>query len=314
MDKHELISIVKDLAISLGRTPTRVEFTNQVRGGDHHLRKLFGNYTVLLQAASLDPEEKSRLKGHGNEIFQRDLSAVLQEHVPLEPIAQAKTIPTLAIGDTHFPFVSERTLDLIYEYTNKEKPERIIQMGDLYDMYAHSKFPRSLNIYNPKQEEDLAREGSEKMWKTLKRIVPRAECIQLKGNHDIRPIKRTIESLPSLEHVVAKYLDDLMTFEGVKLISDSRQEYIVDGIAYLHGYRSKIGEHRDHMLMNAVCAHIHVGGTLFRRFRGQTFWELNAGFVGDAESKALGYTPQKIQNHTLGFGWIDENGPRFIPA
>lgn len=50
----------------------------------------------------------------------------------------------------------------------------------------------------------------------------------------------------------------------------------------------------------------------FKRIGGKTLYELNAGYLGDPESKALSYTPTKITNWTLGWGYIDEDGPRFV--
>lgn len=308
LDQHALIAMLKDLALELGRTPTRNEFREKYRTTQHE--DVFGAFSVMVQAAGLDPLMK--YKNYGNEIFERDIKEVLASHEPRPQAERISYTPTLVIGDTHFPFVHEKTLDFIYEFAQKNKPQRIIQMGDLYDMYAHSKFPKSLNVYGPEEEENLAVAGAKKMWDTLKSISPKAECIQILGNHDIRPVKRTAESLPSHEHIVVKHMKQIMTFDGVTTIHDHRQEYIVEGIEFLHGYRSKLGDHRDFAMMNAVCGHIHRGGVSYRRVKGQTLWELNAGFVGDPESKALGYTSQKIADYTLGFGWIDELGPRFI--
>ncbi len=315
--EHDLVAAVKQLAIELGRVPTKVEFEDYLTGADYKMRKVQWTMTTLLQAAGLDTYDERRSKrnknGLTNQIFRRDLPEVLSQHIPAEIVVPVRYTPTLVIPDTHFPFVNHRVLEAIYKWTQENKPGRIVQIGDLYDLYCHSRFPRSQNIYMPKQEEELARRGAEEMWATLRKIVPGAECVQLKGNHDIRPLRRTMESLPALEHVVSKYLDELMTFEGVKLIPDPRQEYIVEGIEFIHGHYSGIGKHRDYALMNAVCGHIHLGGTSFKRIRGQTLWELNAGLAGDPESKALGYTPQRIYQWTPGFGWIDGDGPRFVP-
>lgn len=314
LDQQELINLLKETTSELGKVPTQEEFCKHCKFSRHQIVKAFGSYSVLLQAADMGgyigaTDERRKLT---NDIFIKDVSQVVESYEPAPVSEKILYTPTLVIGDTHFPFVSQRVLDEIYAFAQREKPGRIIQVGDLYDMYAHSKFPRSHNVYIPKDEEALARKGAEEMWKTLKGICPKAECIQLKGNHDIRPLKRTLENLPSLEHVIEKYLNDLMRFDGVRLIEDSRQEYIVEGIQFIHGYRSKTGDHRDHVLMNTVCGHLHRGGVVYRRLRGQTLFEMNAGLVGDPESKALAYTAQKIFDATPGFGFIDEYGPRFI--
>ena len=311
VDQHELVAALKQMALKLGRTPNRREFVDGVPGA-YAFERVFGTWSALIRASGLVASPRKRKVE--NSIFHRDLSSVLSEYKQPEVVAQPDYTPTLVIGDTHFPFVSERVLEAIYKWAQRYKPARVIQVVDLSDMYSHSKFPRSQNIYMPNQEEDLGRAGAEKMWATLRGAVPAAECVQLKGNHDVRPVKRTLETTPALERAVAQYVNQLMTFDGVKLIVDERQEYIVEGIEFLHGYRSKLGDHRDYSLMNAVCGHIHVGGTSYRRIRGQTLWELNAGLVGDPESKALSYTAQRINNWTPGFGWIDEAGPRFVPV
>ena len=71
---------------------------------------------------------------------------------------------------------------------------------------------------------------------------------------------------------------------------------------------------REHNLKNTVVGHSHLGGVVYRNTFNGIIWELNAGFCGDTESKALSYTPQRLTKWTKGFGFIDALGPRFIPA
>ncbi len=312
MDQHDLLVAIKNLAIDLGRTPTRAEFEASVRGGKYQLEKNFGTFAALIHAAGLDPEDRKRPR-LTNEIFKRDISEVLESYEPREIVKPPHYTPTVVIGDTHFPFVDQRVLDSIYEFIGKYKPGRVIQIGDLFDMYAHSKFPKSMNIYTPNQEEDLGVAGAKTMWQTIRSLVPKADCVQLKGNHDVRPVKRTLETNPASERATEFYLNHIMSFEGVNTIQDSRQEYIVEGIMFHHGYKSKLGDHMGHNLMNFACGHSHKGGVIYRRIRGQTIWELNAGLCGDPESKVQSYTAQKNHDCTVGFGFIDEYGPRFIP-
>ncbi len=310
-DQQQIVRLIQEEAVRLGRTPTSREFRGLVRGGDDTILRLFGSHTILVQAAGLDPVAKGARK-LGNEIFEKNIQEQIENYEPIAPIKQYVSKKKLLIGDAHFPFVSEYALVRIYEIAEKLQPEIIIQMGDLYDMYAHSKFPRSLNTYSPEEEENLGVEGARAMWKRLREICPKAECFQIWGNHDIRPMKRTAEAQPSVEHIVAKHVKSIMSFEGVTLVEDPRQELIIGDCQHIHGYRSQLGSHRDFALMNTWTGHSHKGGVVYRRFKAQTFWEANAGFIGEAESKALGYTPQKIHGQTLGCGWEDEFGPRFI--
>jgi predicted phosphodiesterase len=311
---HELVSLLKQVVSERGEVPHQNIFYGMGAGLRGKVERTFGIYSELVKAAGFEPNLRGRKKaGLTNQIFLRPLEPILEAHEPeVLKITAYQTV--LCIPDTHFPFVNERVLEKIYAKAQKERPSFIVQLGDLYDLYAHSKFPRSLNLYSPVEEEQLARAGAENMWKVLRNASPDSKCVQIKGNHDIRPVRRTIESLPALEHVVSKHLDTLMSFDGVELVSDYRDEYLIDNVMYHHGYRTKLGDHRDYVLRNFVHGHTHKGGVVFRRIRDEVIWELDAGFAGDPHAKVFGYMPQKTCDYTPGFGYIDEEGPRFIPC
>lgn len=91
-------------------------------------------------------------------------------------------------------------------------------MGDLLDMYSHSKFPKSQNVYTPKDEEEAGIKKARELWAAIRKASPNSKCVGLLGNHDIRPLKRTLESAPQLEHWIEKYFKDLMQFDGVEMM------------------------------------------------------------------------------------------------
>ena len=311
MDEHELVSAVKTLALELGKTPTKSEFVASLKGGQYKIDK-FGGYVTLLRAAGLDTYEDRRAKKLDNSIFERSLPEVLSAYEPRNREEKIRYGKTLFIPDTHFPFHSKRVLDAIYEFILKHQPERVIQLGDLYDLYAYSRFPKSMNVYKPQEESDLARKEAESMWKEISSLVPTAKKIQITGNHDIRPLKSVLSAAPGLEHMIEKYMVELMTFPGVELISDPREAFKFDDVQVIHGYTSGMGKHRDYFQMNTVIGHQHVGHVTYRNLNGKVIWELGCGLAGDPESKAFTYTPNKINNWQQGFGFLDEYGPRFI--
>lgn len=316
MDLHALVAALKELGRELGRTPFREEFTDKYCT-KHHVNKVAGGWTELLRAADMyEPpgtRGKQLKKLDSATLFGASIEEALNQYEPVKYQSIKTKSTILVIGDTHFPFVNKDCLEAIYAFNKKIKPDYIVQVGDLYDLFAHSKFPRSHNIYKPEEEEQLGRKAACEMWERLISDNKNAKCFQLWGNHDLRPAKRVLESLPTMEHVVKEYYKQLMTFSGVTTIEDYRQELIIDGIVFHHGYRSQLGSHRDYVLRNFVCGHSHKGGVVYKRLRDEVIWELNAGFVGDADSKVLAYTAQKIHDQTLGWGFIDEYGPRFIP-
>lgn len=312
--KHELIAEIKQMASDLGRTPTRNEWLDKSAYGRHQLELNFGTYAVAIQAAGLIPASHKRVKISGPELFGRDLPETLAAHEPKTRAAQPVTEPILIIGDAHFPFVHLPTLEKIYAFARKHRPKHIVQTGDLYDFFAHSKFPRSQNYYSPDQEMTEGRNGAEKFWSTLGGACPDAKRYQLLGNHDVRPLKRIMEAAPTLETFIVRALKPFFEFQGVQTIEDPRMELVIQGVSMIHGYSSTPGHVRDLILGDSVVSHTHKGGTIFRALKDRTIAELNPGFVGDETSKALSYTAQKTTGWTLGWGWWDEYGPRFIPG
>jgi predicted phosphodiesterase len=317
MDLHEAVSIIRNLENELGKIPTREEFISIGGVSDWTIRKL--GWVNIIKAAGYDIAQLMGLKGAkrkpklDNSIFEKDIWDHVENYAPREFKSPTITDTILVVGDLHFPFVHKEALEALYLFNKEQQPDVIIQLGDAYDMYAHSKYPRSQNIYSPKEEEALGHEGLTNFWKRLQLDNPKAKCVMLMGNHDIRPVKRAIESVSSLEHIVEKHLKSITTFDNVETVYDSREEYEICGILFHHGFLSSLGQHRDFTLSNIVVGHTHKGGVSYRRIKGQTLWELNAGFLGDPEAKVMSYTAlKKNANYTLGWGWIDRFGPRFI--
>lgn len=309
LKQQELIQKLRELASELGRTPYWHEINRVV--SNSQIYKQFGGYPIMIQAAGLDPAPKA--KKLNNDIFKVDIKEHLDSHEDVT-IIKRKPYPRIAcLGDLHEPFSHANLKQDFKLFVEKFKPEYIIQLGDAMDQYSMAKFPRSHNIFTPKQEEELARRNLEEFWDEINKAAPNAKLIQLMGNHDARVLKRTLEVMPAMEHWIEKYFKDLYTFDGVYTVIDPREEYIIEDIAFHHGYRSKLGDHRDYIHMNFVGGHTHRGGVVYRNIKNNVLWELNAGLAGDPTSKGLSYTSQKINDWTLGYAAIDEYGPRFIP-
>ena len=313
MQHHDLVQAIKSLALELGRTPTRAEFVAAGAGFDYKLRTMFGTYAVLIEAAGLEQNKPSKKTKITNQIFERDIERHLEQYKPVERKEKTKWPRIAVISDIHWPFENAPLIKAFIEFVAEFKPEYVVLNGDAWDLYSYSKYPRSHNLFTPKEEERLARERNEKFWRDVKLAAPKAECIQTLGNHEARPLKRVIESVPTMEHWVEKYFEDLFRFDGVRTILNAREEVRIADILIFHGYRSQLGAHRDYTLMNCINGHTHRGGAVFKQLRDEVIWELNSGVAGDPHSKGLSYMPQKIVEWTPGWGAVDEYGPRFIP-
>lgn len=313
MNQHDIIQDLKRVASELGHVPTRDEYIQHGKISKREICRYFENYSLALIAAGLQGAATTRSRKISNEdLFGKDISEQIEtfHKIPVQIDKVPIDYPIVIAGDIHFPFSCQDTITAFLQYIDYVKPKIVVQMGDLYDMLAQSKFPKSLNVYTPKDEMDLGFKMAQDFWRKVREIVPKAQCFQIFGNHDIRPIKRIIESCPETE--IFFNIDKYFTFPGVITNSDYRQELIIGDIVFHHGYLSKLGAHRDFNLMNSVAAHTHVGGVSWRNIRGRSLFELNAGYMANPLSKGLSYTPQKITRWTQGWGAIDQYGPRFI--
>jgi len=319
MDKHDLIIVIKKLCDELGKVPTTEEFSGAMKGAMYKTRKLYGanGYSKLLQDAGIHPEQtnpylQSQERKIDNKIFETSLEKHL-ENYESRPVIERLPYPTIAvISDIHWPFENQKVVNRFYEYVADVKPEYVIINGDAWDNYSHSRFPKSHNVFTPREEYKLSRQKNEDFWNKIKEIHPDCKKYQLLGNHSIRPLKQILEHYPEAEDWIAQKLKESLTFDGVETIYNIRQELILNDIAIFHGYRSKLGDHRDFTQYNCINGHTHKGGVVFKQIRGQVLWELNSGLAGDPEGKGLTYTPQKISEWTPGFGAVAKYGPIFI--
>ncbi len=312
-EKQLALNVLRELALELGRTPSLMEYLTASGKTQHWVRKTFGGFTPM--ALSIGLEVMPSAKKIDNTIFQvRNLESFVAEQPKTQERIVAPAVKIATISDIHWPFHSERVIKKFYAFVEANQPDYVFINGDAWDMFSHGKFPRSHNIFTPREERDLSRKLNEEFWATIKKLAPKAKCVQMLGNHEMRPMKRILEEYPAAEDWLKKAIAEEFTFEGVETIFDPRQEYIIGNIAIFHGYRSKLGDHRDYTAYNCIVGHTHRGGTVFRNIRNEVLWELNSGLAGDPLQKGLTYTPQKINEWTQGFGWVDEHGPRFIPA
>jgi UDP-2,3-diacylglucosamine pyrophosphatase LpxH len=315
--QDKIVSAIKTIAADLGRPPSRKEFTEKSGVTQGNMVSAFGLWSEAVRAAGFEPIAPTKK----TQIKLIDDPAIVKDTI--EKTTQRKIVSLnsykkiLCIGDVHEPFSDAAAMSMVYALIEKEKPDIVVQMGDLFDFYAQSRFPKSLNIYTPKAEWDLARAGAVSMWGKIRSIAPHAELFQIMGNHCIRPIKRAEETAPSITHLIEEKVAEAYTFDGVTTIHSPYEELFIQDIAFIHGHYTGIGKHRDYMRMNVVHGHTHKGGVSYRptwneKLQVKTIWELDCGLVGDPFSKALFYRSQRIHDWTLGCGLVDSMGPRFI--
>lgn len=313
-DSHELLVRIKNLVLELGYVPSRDVFAKHIPSGRRRIAQQFGTYAAFLQAAGYSRRDVAKAPDL-HDVFTTPLQKHLNESTD-KIISCEHNFPRLvSISDIHWPFHNPRVLEKLFDYLQDNLVDHVILNGDAWDMYSHTKFPRSHLQFTAREETQSAQDANKQFWIRIKQIVPNAECIQLMGNHDVRPLKRILEVYPVAEDWIADKLRELFTFEGVRTIMDPREECIINDISIFHGFKSKLGEHRDYVGRSTINGHTHVGGVVFRACSdGRILFEGNSGFAGNPYAKGLTYTPLKTTNWTPGFLACDKYGPRFIPA
>lgn len=274
------------------------------------MRQAFGVYSTLLLAAGIKQEKPKKIT---NEVFVKNLEKHLENYQPIKGPPPIRKATYASISDIHWPFENQKVIDAFYKYIELKQPEWVILNGDALDMYSHSKYPRSHNVFTPREEQALGRKANEIFWETSRRLCPNAKHVQLLGNHDQRSQRRVLESYPEVEDWLQEAMEKLFTFPGVRTVFDPREPLMIDPVtAVMHGFLGQLGAHRDMTLLNTVVGHTHRGGTVFRRVGDRTISETNSGLAGDPNKKGLTYTPSRITGWTPGFAARDEWGDRFI--
>jgi predicted phosphodiesterase len=310
---HEVVSDIQRVASLLGHWPSRREYL--ANGGSHVFEKTFGSWTVALKAAGGEPSPLAR----GGD---KERKAAIKNAftVPIEKLtarAERKIIElpgqgrkVMAIGDVHTPWHCVETASLIVALAEQTKPTHIVQLGDARDMFAiGNRHPHTRLTYNPKEELDKGTDFLTWFWSALRKASPKAECFQILGNHDARPLKRVLESAPDLE--VLLDLSRFYRFDGVNLIEDVREVLKIGNTAHIHGYR-KHGDHMNELRCNVIHGHTHGAGVIYKRIAGELLWEADAGTCAMGNSIAMSYTPLKLDKSIQGVILEDDFGPRFI--
>lgn len=216
------------------------------------------------------------------------------------------------LGDCHAPWVEQRVIDKFVSYCESTKPDVIIQVGDLYDLFAQSKYARTHSLCTPTEEIKMARKWATIFWHDIRKVSPKSHLYQLIGNHDERAKKRMLEKCPELE----PFFDfkSPYRFDGVVTQESQRDVLVLDGTVIQHGHYSRLGQHCQYNLAPTIVGHTHKGGVFYMPLKDRMIFELNVGFAASIEAVPMRYSASTITKWTHGFGVVDEHGPRFIPC
>lgn len=218
----------------------------------------------------------------------------------------------IAVPDTHFPFHCKSSLKAILKAIKEEQPNVVVQLGDLYDFFSFSRFPKQPDVIKPHEEIEHAYSDALEFWTNVKREVPRATLYQLLGNHCVRPHKLALERCPDLYPLIIRSWKDLFQFKGVHTILNPRDDLELDGIVFEHGFYTQPGKHLRNNMKSTVIGHTHRPWIHYEKIRKALLFELNCGHAADVTHSALSYTPKKFNPWVKGYGLIENGIPIFV--
>lgn len=226
----------------------------------------------------------------------------------------------LVIPDLHFPWTLMSGLDVAFEWAKENQPDIVIQIGDAFDQYTWSRFPRELDVMLPASELQQARELYTAMWGTFKYLCPGAELIQMLGNHDTRIIKQAANRYPEIVTVLNHlgFYKSMYGAEGVQLIVNPREIlYRESGgkrIGFHHGdfMRTMVpGKRAQFLGESIVFGHTHRQWLVPLPSGGGSF-EMCAGTLSDSAAVPLQYTAISSPWQVEGFGYIIDGAPGLV--
>jgi len=221
----------------------------------------------------------------------------------------------LAIPDLHFPWVSTQALSRLHKVLRMEKPDIVIQLGDIYDQYVFSRFDRSFELIAPKEEIACARAMAKTFWLKVQKACPKAKYVQLMGNHDIRFAKKILQKLPELAYEIDDLRNKYYSFPGVEILKTERDFIEIDDTIYVHGWLGRKNGHMNHFEKSVVRAHSHAAALYLEQgysTRYKPLFEMQAGCLIEESMVPFNYTSSKMTKWRHAYGIIEDGFPRLI--
>lgn len=207
----------------------------------------------------------------------------------------------LVIGDIHLPFSHPNYLKFILRVRDRIKPDKVIQIGDLVDHYALSRFQLDPDVMSQRPEFEMALKEAKKWYKEF------PELTWILGNHDERPYRKAVEI--GLGTLFLNQMKDVyqcpQNWDIVPLVD-------WDGVHYRHGVSvGGASGWQNYVLksgVSTVSGHIHsVGGVRYHQSKdGRQLFILMTGCGVDDEAYAFAYGKESPSASILGCGIVED--------
>lgn len=209
----------------------------------------------------------------------------------------------LVIPDLHIPFVHKKALDFCCRLRDKYKCDTIVQLGDLFDQYAVSRYPKDPDAMTTREEFTKSNIIASRWVKEFPKMT-----ITI-GNHCVRLFKRIRDAgIPS--NMLIKSFNTLWNLPDTWKWVDRFKK---DGVTFIHGAKSGEYAHantaRDNRC-NTVIGHTHsTGGVHYTSSFENTIFGMNCGCLIDDKTYAFAYANELTRRPVLGAGIVIDGKP-----
>jgi len=216
----------------------------------------------------------------------------------------------LAFGDTHAPYHQKGTLGFLNKVKEDFRPDRVIHLGDLLDIYSVSSYPKDLN--HPDSWTDELKKGREFVGE-LSEMFPDMEL--LSSNHDARVYTKShLSGIP--REFLVPYLDVIgapsswKLYERINLTVDKgRSSWL-----FSHTLVGGAARASKDLGTSVVLGHSHTkfGATAFRSGK-ETIWGVDAGCLISDKGSPYSYNKNQLGRPIHGCVVILNGFPIMIP-
>lgn len=172
----------------------------------------------------------------------------------------------IVISDIHYPFQDDKAIAAVFRFLKQNPVDTVVLNGDILDMYDVSKFDKDPDRINGLQDEiNLAT----KFFGKLRKILPDAQIIFIKGNHEDR-LERYLKKNPELFSLDALKLPNLLRLREFN-IGYEPKAFKLGSLKITHGsIVRKFSGYTAHAELDrndcsGISGHTHRGGVYYRQ-------------------------------------------------
>lgn len=218
----------------------------------------------------------------------------------------------MAIGDTQIPFMHVDAIKFLTAIYKKYKPNKIVQIGDLFDQYFANAWGKSSAADSTMEE---LGQGLELLHTQFLPIFKKTPVTIIIGNHDERIFKRADEA--GIHHKFMKTMREIYELpKEVELCYNT----VIDNVTYTHGHTTKCTAATATEVLTheyetpVVYGHFHsLANITYLANRRRLVWGFNLGCLIDRHAYAFTYGANYKHKPILGCGIIDNGLPIYIP-